>query len=151
MKGRMMPQTTAPKEIIPKVLLRAMFGLALASLIIASYASFTGRTPVGRPEAAAVLAERMIILQGGGSKAVKVLDADGTLLLDLPHGGFITVVQNAMETERGRSGIDPLLPLRLVSYANGRLTVEDPETGWSVETQGFGSYNEAAFRQLLTI
>jgi putative photosynthetic complex assembly protein len=42
-----------------------------------------------------------------------------------------------------------LLPVRLVSFANGRLSLEDPETGWSVELYGFGSDNEAAFQRLL--
>jgi putative photosynthetic complex assembly protein len=138
------------KEMIPVPLLRAMVGLVLVSLALTSYASLTGRPPVGQPEAAAVLAERMLILEGGGAQAVKVRAEDGSLILDLPHGGFITVVQNALETQRRRSSIDPLLPVRLVEYANGRLTVEDPVNGWSVETQGFGDDNEAAFRRLLT-
>jgi putative photosynthetic complex assembly protein len=136
-------------QMIPVPLLRGMAALVLAALFLTGYASMTGRTPEGQPEAAPVVAERMLILQGGGAQAVTVLEPDGKQLLDLPHGGFITVVQNALETQRRRNGVDPLLPVRLVSYANGRLTLEDPETGWSVELYGFGSDNEAAWARLL--
>jgi putative photosynthetic complex assembly protein len=91
----------------------------------------------------------MIILEGGGAKAVKVRDASGALIVDLSHGGFITVVQNGLETARGRSGIDAALPVRLVSYRNGRLSLEDPLTGWNVELHAFGADNEAKFSALL--
>ncbi len=137
------------KQMIPTALLRGMLALVLVALALTTYAAVTDRPKEGRPEAAAVVKEKALILQGGGAQAVKVLAEDGRLLLDLPHGGFVTVVQNAMETQRLRHGVDKLLPVRLVSYANGRLTLEDPETGWSVELYGFGSDNEAAFQRLL--
>ena len=44
----------------------------------------------------------------------------------------------------------PSKPVRLIAYANGRLTVLDPETGWSVELGDFGSDNKAAFERLMT-
>ncbi len=139
----------ADKEMIPAALLRGMMALVLVTLALTAYASLTGRVPSGQPEISAVLREKTLILQGGGAQAVTVLSADGTVLLDLPHGGFVTVVQNALETQRHRHNIDPLLPVRLVSYANGRLTLEDPQTGWSVELYGFGSDNKASFERLL--
>lgn len=136
-------------SLIPPVLLRGMLGLVLVSLALTTYASVTGRTPSGQPAAAVAVKEKALILQGGGAQAVTVLAADGTMLLNLPHGGFITVVQNALETQRRRHNVDAMLPVRLVSYANGRLVLEDPETDWSVELYGFGSDNEAAFQRLL--
>ena len=76
--------------------------------------------------------------------------ADGTVLMDLPHGGFITVIQNAMERARLTAGVDKLLPLRIVSYANGRLSVVDDHSGWSAELGAFGSDNRAAFERLMS-
>ncbi len=137
-------------DMIPKVLLRAMLALALSALAITTYAVLTDRPTVGQPQPAAVLTERTLILQGGGAKAVKVLTPDGTVVADLDHGGFVAVVQNGLQTARGRHGIDPALPVRLVSYANGRLALEDPLTGWSVQLHAFGSDNKAAFERLLT-
>lgn len=137
------------REMIPRVLIRAMGALALCSLAIVSYASLTDRPTVGRPAPAAAVQERVIALVGGGAQAVRVLDAEGVLLADLAHGGFVTVIQNGLMTVRRRHGLDPALPVRLVEYANGRTVIEDPLTGWSVELYAFGADNLAAFRRLL--
>lgn len=136
-------------EMIPKALVMAMFGLALATLAMVSAAVLTGRETVGRPEASTMLRERWIVLEGKSAQAVVVRDADGTLLLDLPHGGFVTVIQSGLATERRKHRVDPLLPVRIVEYANGRLVAEDPETGWSAELYAFGGDNRAAFEALL--
>lgn len=137
------------REMIPPVLLRAMLALVLASLAITTFAVVTGRDTVGRPAPAAVTAERTIRLVGGDAQAVTVTDAGGTVIADLAHGGFVTVVQNGLMTTRRRHGIDPAAPVHLRAYANGRLAIEDPLTGWSVELYAFGADNRAAFARLL--
>lgn len=137
------------KEMVPRTLLWAMFGLAMASLAITSFAVVTGREPVAQPEPAKVVRDRWIVLEGHDAQAVTVRRADGSVLLDLPHGGFVTVIQSGLATERRKHKVDPLLPVRIVEYANGRLAVEDPETGWSIELYAFGQDNKAAFERLL--
>ena len=136
-------------DMIPTALLRAMFGLAFGSLVIVTVAVVTGRAPVGQPAASTVVAERMIVLEGKDAQAVTMRNPDGSLIADLPHGGFITVIQNAMARERLVHRIDGNPPLRIVRYANGRLAAEDPATGWSAELYAFGSDNKAAFERLL--
>lgn len=138
------------KDMIPKPLLRAMLALVLACLAVVSFSVLTGRDHVGVPKPAAITAERSVILRGGGAQAVTVLAADGSVLMDLPHGGFITVIQNGMERARLTAGVDKLLPLRIVEYANGRLTAVDDYTGWSAELGAFGSDNKAAFERLMS-
>ena len=138
------------KDMSPKPLLLAMLARVLASLAVVSFSVLTGRDHVGVPKSAVIVAERSIILQGGGAQAVTVLDAKGGLLMDMPHGGFITVIQNANERARLTAGVDKLLPLRIVEYANGRLTVLDDYTGWSAELGAFGSDNRAAFERLMS-
>lgn len=138
------------REMIPLALVRAMFGLALITVAIVAFAVLTDRAPAGQPKPAAVVAQMDLVLIGGGAKAVTVAKPDGTVLADLAHGGFITVIQNGLQTARGRHGIDPTLPVQLVDYANGRLAIHDPVTGWSVELHAFGGDNEAAFRRLLS-
>lgn len=142
-------QPAIRKDSIPKGLLRGMVALAAVSLLLTSYAVITDRPLEGTPAPAAVTAERMIVLRGGDAQAVRVEDPDGTLLFDLQHGGFITVVQSSLAFSRKRAGVEPGLPVRLVEYANGRFAVEDAATGWSVELYAFGGDNEAAFRKLL--
>lgn len=137
------------RDTIPKGLLRGMFALAALALLLTTYAVVTDRPLEGTPAVSGVRAERLIVLQGGDAQAVTVRNPDGTLLMDLPHGGFITVVQNSLAFSRSRHGIDPALPVRLVEYTSGRFAIDDPETGWSVELYAFGGDNEAAFRKLL--
>ena len=136
-------------EMIPVVLVRAMFALAAVSLAITTAAVVSGRPTVGQPKASDVVATRAIILEGLDAQAVTVRNPDGTLLADLPHGGFITVIQNAMARERLTHGIKDNPPVNIVRYANGRLVAEDPQTGWSAELYAFGGDNKAAFERLL--
>ena len=136
-------------ETVPKTLLWGMVALALSALVITSYAVLTGREPAATPEAAAMVREKWIVLEGLSAQAVIVRNTDGTILLDLPHGGFITVIQSGIFTERRKYGVDQTLPVRIVEYANGRLVAEDPETGWSAELYAFGGDNRAAFERLL--
>ena len=136
-------------DMIPRPLLRAMLGLVLATLAMTTYAVVTDRAHVGTPADAAVVAERAVILQGGGARKVRVLDVNGAVLMDLPHGGFITVIQNGLERARTVARADQSAPVRIVEYANGRLSVIDDTTGWSVELGSFGSDNRAAFEKLI--
>lgn len=136
-------------ETVPKALLLGMVALAFSALAITSFAVVTGREPVAQPEAAAVVREKWIILEGLSAQAVIVRNTDGSVLMDLPHGGFITVIQSGIFTERRKRGVDQTKPVRIVEYANGRLVAEDPETGWSAELYAFGADNKAAFERLL--
>jgi putative photosynthetic complex assembly protein len=139
---------TRQDRMIPKGLLIGMAALALSSLALASYASLTDRPLEGVPATAEVVRERTLILQGHDAQAVTVLDPNGTVLADMDHGGFVTVVQNAVATARRRHGVDQSLPVRLVEYANNRLVLEDPATGENYELYAFGSHNKAAFERL---
>jgi len=153
MQTQTLPAKSRPsddKDMIPKHLLWAMLALVVASLAVVTFSVVTGRAHVGVPKSATILQERSIILQGGGAQAVTVLAADGSVLMDLPHGGFITVIQNANERARYTAGVDKLLPLRIVRFANGRLSVLDDYTGWSAELGAFGSDNRAAFERLMS-
>ena len=141
---------SADPQMIPTVLLRAMLALVLATLAVVTFSVATGRDHTGVPKPAAIVAERTIILQGGGAQAVTVLDEHGAVLMDLAHGGFITVIQNANERARLVKGVDKRMPLRIVEYANGRLTAHDDYTGWSAELGAFGSDNRAAFERLMS-
>lgn len=136
-------------ELIPRPMLIACGVMVAAALAFTTFHVATGRAPVGKPAAAAVTAERMLILEGKSAQAVTLRNPDGTLIADLAHGGFITVAQNALARARTVRGVDQTLPVRLVSYANGRLALEDPASGWSVELGAFGDQNKAAWAALL--
>lgn len=137
------------REMIPRTLLWAMFGLALSALAITSFAVLTKRPHVGSPAAGTVVAERQLILEGRSAQAVTVYAADGTLIADMDHGGFITVIQNAIQRARTVARVEGNPPIRIVQYDNGRLVAEDPASGASIELYAFGSDNKAAVERLL--
>ncbi len=137
------------KEMIPRTLLLGMAALALSTLALATFSVATGRDRVGTPAAGTALQTTPIVLIGKSAQAVTVERPDGTVLADLPHGGFITVIQSGMARERLVHGITGNPPLNIVKYDNGRLVAEDPSTGWSAELYAFGSENKAAFERLI--
>jgi putative photosynthetic complex assembly protein len=145
------PDSPAPSgpEMIPRPMLRLMLGIVLASLALVSYAVLTDRPKAGQPEDSPVVAERSLVIRTGGAKAVTLYDTDGTLLEQLDHGGFVTVIGSGIDRERTVHKVPLDLPVRLVRRENGRFSVEDPATGWSVELTIFGADNEAAFARLL--
>jgi putative photosynthetic complex assembly protein len=137
------------REMIPKPLLRMMLALVIASLALTSWAVWTGRTPTGQPKESPVTQERQLVIKTGGAKAVTLYDANGTFLTHLDHGGFVTVIGSGLDRARIVHRVGQDEPVTLARHANGRLTITDPATGWSVELTAFGSDNEAAFAALL--
>lgn len=142
---------TDNNDMIPIGLVRAMFALPVAALVMVGYASLTDRPQVAVPQAAPVVESWTISLIGNDAQAVTVLDAEGNLIADMAHGGFVTVIQNGLMTMRRRHGIDPALPIEIVRFENGRLAAIDPLTDYRVELTQFGSDNKAAFERLLNI
>lgn len=138
------------REMIPRALLRAMLGLALSALAIVSYATVTDRPHVGAPQPGTVVAQKEFILEGRSAQAVAVYDANGALLMDLDHGGFVTVIQNAIARERTVARVAGNPPIRIVQYDNGRLVAEDPHSKASIELYAFGKDNKAAFERLMS-
>jgi putative photosynthetic complex assembly protein len=137
-------------DLIPPVLVRAMFALVAVTLALVMFAAITGREKAAIPAAAPVVEQWSIRLVGNDAQSVTVLRADGTLLADMDHGGFVTVIQNGLMTMRRRHGIDPTLPIDIIRFENGRLAAIDPLTDYRVELTVFGSENKAAFERLLS-
>jgi putative photosynthetic complex assembly protein len=138
-------------DMIPRPMLRLMLGIVLASLALVSYAVLTDAPKGGQPKDSPIIAQRSVIIETGGAKAVTLYDTDGTLLERLDHGGFVTVIGSGIDRERTVHKVPLDLPVNLVRRENGRFSVEDPATGWSVELTIFGADNEAAFAKLLPV
>lgn len=148
MATRQLPQD---RELVPRVLLRAMFGLVLAVLVLVSYARLTDRPLEAQPENGPVAQERVIHIFGTMAGSAKVLDASGTLIADLDttQGGFIAGVWRSLNHERSKIDADLNAPVRLVQFTDGRLALFDDTTDYRVELVGFGADNTAAFARLL--
>lgn len=139
------------EDLVPRIMVRIMFGLVLTVLVIVTVATLTGREPQNRPPEGAVLSERAIYLSGDASGAARVLDETGTLLADFPSdkGGFVAGIERVIARERGLRGLDMSQPVLLQLREGNRLSLTDPATGWTAELMGFGATNSRTFARLL--
>ncbi|WP_224816617.1 photosynthetic complex assembly protein PuhC [Hasllibacter sp. MH4015] len=142
------------KEMIPTVLIRAMFILCLCVLVIVTYASLTDRPLSAVPpseDVVPVVTERSIQIYAEMDGSARVLDLDGSVIatFEQDEGGFIAGVYRVLERERGAVGALASDPIRLVRFADGRLGLRDDLTDFRAELVGFGADNEAAFARLL--
>lgn len=139
------------RDMVPSVLVKAMFSLMLAAVVLVGYARLTDR-PVGAVAPHSdVEREIAITLVGDRNTGVQVLGADGA---ELAHStdelsGFIDVVWIAITRERLLHDIPSNEPLRVVRRANGHTAVIDDTTGWKIELIGYGQDNVAAFAKLI--
>lgn len=140
------------REMVPRILVRAMFVLMLTALAIVSFAQLTGAPNVGQVRTSPVAAERSLVFDGNRNTIIAVSDADGTHLArsDDEKMGFIGVIGRVIERERMQHGHPGATdPVTLIRRENGNLAIIDPLTGWSAELIGYGKDNVAAFAGLL--
>ncbi len=138
-------------EMVPRVLVQAMFALMAGALFLVSFSVLSGRPHVGVPVLSPVVAETVLRLEGSRQGNVAVLDADGTVVArsETDKNGFIGVIWRVMARERMKRGIPDTAPVRIVRRENGIVAVLDTVTDWSVELVGYGPDNVAAFARLV--
>lgn len=139
------------KDMVPRILIQAMFGLMLASLALVSYARITDMPRTGVPTAGNIVSERSVSFEGDRNFGIKVLDGTGATIANstADKAGFIDVVWVAMMRERTMARVDATAPFRIVRREGGRTDVIDDTTGWQLELVGYGPDNIAAFARLL--
>lgn len=142
------------KEMVPVVLVRAMFILCVCVLIIVSYARLTDRplsATAPSVEEVPIVTERLVQIYGELNGSARVLDVNGNVIANYTseEGGFIAGVYRVLERERGAVGAMASDPIRVVRFADGRIGLRDPLTDFRAELVGFGADNEAAFARLL--
>lgn len=142
------------KEMIPTVLLRALLVLVLCALAIVAYASITDRPLEAMPALEGevdIVKERTVFLYGDMSGSARVLDANGSMIanLDETQGGFVAGMYRVLKRKRTQAGLSVDLPVRLILFENGQLSLRDDHTGWRAELIGFGPTNAATFAALL--
>ena len=138
-------------EKIPKAMLRLMFALVVFVLLAVSVARVSGLSLVGTPPQSEVVAKASLYLFSERSGAVRVLNSQDVLLVNLSgeEGGFVAGVARAVEYERKKQGLELNAPIEVIWRENGRISVYDPSTAWQADLMGFGADNSRAFAMLL--
>lgn len=142
---------TPEKELVPRALVRTMFGLVMLILILVSAHVWTGQPVKYTAPKADIAVEKTLFLQGAMSGAALVLDTHGSVIADLDpeEGGFVSGVWRVLQRERTKARVGLDGPVIVTAFENGRLAIFDPSTGWGADLMGFGQDNAAAFAKLL--
>lgn len=146
------PATTTSAESIPKpILIGAAFVVGFALI-----ATFGGKTfdigTVKNPEApVAVVRELRFEDRENGALLIFQGDTDELVFAIEPgtNSGFVRGVLRGFARERHRSGVGVEPPFLLSALVDGRMFLEDPETGRKVPLDGFGRTNAEAFARIL--
>lgn len=131
----------------------ALFGAAALiglTIVSATAARLTSDGPA-RPQGT-VLVQRDLRFEDRPDGSIAVLDArDGQAIDTLAPGtnGFIRASLRSLASRR-RFNHDSNDIWHVVAWADGRLTLDDRESGGVIDLEAFGQTNEMAFARLLT-
>jgi putative photosynthetic complex assembly protein len=144
--------TSHSHEIIfPKTALYGAFSIVIFSLVVVG--SFRLMGGIGVDHTIPVSLSRQLWFDDRADGGINVLDArDQKPVAELQPGtnGFLRAVLRGMVHERHRLGLVEKSPFTIALWADGRLTVEDPQTHRVVELKAFGPDNSGAFERLLS-
>lgn len=138
-------------DMIPAILIRSMFGLAVLCLALVAVYRVTDQPVISSPPEAETVYSRSLFMEADMAGSVTVRDPDRRIIADLgpEQGGFISGVMRVIERERTKHRVALDGPVTLVTDKANRLSIHDPSTGWSADLMGFGKDNANAFAALL--
>jgi len=139
------------KELVPRIFVRAMFGMVMICLIMVSaYRWMDGPVQYTAPDSPVVI-EKVLYLEGDMSGAATVYAEDKSLVASYSseEGGFLSGVWRVLQRERTNARVALDGPVIIRARENNRLEIFDPSTGWGADLMGFGADNSAAFARLL--
>ena len=139
------------KEMVPRFLVQAMFGLMAATLSIVAYAQWFDVPNRGVLIEAPITQSLEIVMVGDRSGIYEVMTIDGQLIASSSDekAGFIGVMGRVIDRERFVHDLTGNAPITVVRRENGNIAIVDDTTDLSVELIGYGADNVAAFAKLL--
>lgn len=145
-------------RIAPPGALRLAGGLIITSLLLVAAVRLdlvppTATAAERRAEAqVAPASERLLRFDDRSDGSVLVTDArTGAEIARIGRdgSGFIRGVMRGLARERRQHGIGAAPPFRLTLWRNNMLSLVDTATGRTIELDGFGPTNRAAFARFL--
>jgi len=139
----------------PRGVLLAASLLLGFSMLSAGAARLTGVGTTAAPDSAPVESRALRFEdRADGGVVVLLNDAGAHREIDVlapGTNGFVRSVLRGLVRERRARGIGSGPDFRLTRHADGRLSLQDPSTGRTVDLDAFGPTNVAAFGRLLRL
>ncbi len=129
-----------------------LIGAAVMIGFTISVAAFVRLTGIGKSELefAEVVKARTLYFDDQGSGTITVYtEGQPIATLDSGEDGFIFGVLRGLGRHRKVQSIDTKTPFVVSLRADGRLLLEDPETGDQLDLRAYGQDNRDAFAALL--
>lgn len=131
-----------------------LIGAGLLITFVIALAAFVRMTGVGKTtlEPAEAVVSRSLRFDDQGNGQTLVYDQGQDAVIARLHSGedgFVYGVLRAMGRERMKVGADKQAPYLVSLREDGRLLLEDPETGYQIDLRAFGPDNAGAFSELL--
>jgi putative photosynthetic complex assembly protein len=139
------------RDMVPKVLVRLMFGLMVASLALVAFDQLSGRPLEGVRQVAPIVAERVVTLTGDRQGIYIVTDETGAVIASSEDelSGFIGVIGRVVDRQRTVERLEGNPPIRIVRREGGHVAIIDDAVDKTVELFGYGADNVAAFARLV--
>ena len=144
-----MPQVVSAQPF-PKGALLGALALMVLTIVSAAAARLTSAGPV-RPTGTIVI-ERDFRFADRPDGSIAVMDARSGRQLDVlapGTNGFIRASLRSLATRR-KFNHDTSDVWHITAWADGRLTLDDRESGGVIDLEAFGQTNEQAFARLMT-
>ena len=131
---------------VPLIGAAALIGFTLLAVASVRLTGPVSNLPSSRP-----VAVRDLRFEDRPDGAVAIYDARDNQPVEVLEGqnGFLRATMRGLAQVRRRAGGGAEAPFRLTAWRDGRITLDDPQTGRHVELAAFGSTNEAVFARLL--
>jgi putative photosynthetic complex assembly protein len=144
------PRPAHPDDI-PRGLLVAIAALLLFTLAGVSLVRLTGGPEAREPSSPAMAARELRFADrpDGGIVVSDARTGEVVRLIEPETNGFLRGTMRSLVRDRRRDGIGAEPPFVLAARADGRLTIDDPSTGRTIDLASFGPTNASAFAQLL--
>lgn len=147
----MIMSARASDPTLPRGALVGAAVLVGVSLLLVGIARLTSYRPA-QPAPSRVVVSYDLRFEDRADGAVLVYEDPTHRLVDtLQPGtnGFVRGVLRGLARERRARQVGPAPPFRLTRWADGRLSLDDLETGRHVDLEVFGPTNAGAFAEIL--
>tara|TARA_B100000941_G_scaffold200856_1_gene145985 strand:+ start:59 stop:478 length:420 start_codon:yes stop_codon:yes gene_type:complete len=123
----------------------------LASIIFVIGFQVLNFEPINVSQNSKIISSKLIYIEQNDDLATKILNENGSTLVEYPEGeqSFVSTVLTVINRDRLKRNLDTSGPVILQQKENGRLSIFDPSSEKELDLMGFGQDNILVFRDIL--